>query len=147
MFSKDLMDSDTEDRERKTGEILDMIANNINENIQFTWDTPGQNTNNRMPVLDLACWVTETNEGTLLNYEFYMKHMANSICLPSNSAICTHTKFNTYRQEAFRVLTNTAVHLPWSVKVGHLTRLSRRMQLSGYTEGFRVKVINGGLRN
>ena len=76
-----------------------------------------------------------------------MKSMANPICVPSNSAICTHTKFNTYRQEAFRVLTNTAVHLPWSVKAGHLTRLSRRMQLSGYTEGFRVKVINGGLRN
>ena len=83
----------------------------------------------------------------MLNYEFYSKPMANPVCLPANSAISKNTKFNTYRQETFRVLTNTAVHLPWSVKAGHLTDLSRRMQLSGYTEGFRVKVINGGLKS
>ena len=127
--------------------VIKAIANSITPMLSWTTDVPSANISGKMPVLDLACWCTETEGGTVLNYEFYSKPMANPVCLPANSAISKNTKFNTYRQETFRVLTNTAVHLPWPVKAGHLTDLSRRMQLSGYTEGFRVKVINDGLKS
>ena len=47
---------------------------------------------------------------------------------------------------AFRVLRNTAVHLPWASKAEHLNVLNYKMLVSGYSDGFRVKVIEGGLR-
>ena len=133
--------------EERTATVIKEIANSISPMLSWTTDIPSANSSGKMPVLDLACWCTETEDGTILNYEFYSKPMANPVCLPANSAISTNTKFNTYRQEVFRVLSNTAVHLPWEVKARHLTHLSRRMYLSGYAEGFRVKVFNGGLRN
>ena len=71
--------------------------------------------------------------------------MANPISIPAESALSNNVKFSTYRQEVVRVLKNTAVHLPWSRKASLLSDLSHRMQLAGYKEGFRAKVISEGI--
>ena len=41
---------------------------------------------------------------------------------------------------------NTAVHLPWETKASHLNDLNYKMLVSGYSDGFRVKVMEGGIR-
>ena len=41
---------------------------------------------------------------------------------------------------------NTAVHLPWETKTKHLNDLCYKMFVSGYSEGFRVRAIEGGLK-
>ena len=99
-----------------------------------------------MPVLDIQTWVVETDKGTLTQYEFYRKPMSNPVSIPAESALPNGTKFDTYRQEVMRILRNTSVDLPWSVKAGHLTDLSWRMKLCGYKEGFRSQVLAGGIR-
>ena len=83
--------------------------------------------------------------GTLTNYEFYRKPMANYVAIPAQSALSNGVKFSTYRQEVVRVLKNTAIHLPWESKAELLSQLSRRMQIAGYGEGFRAKVISEGI--
>ena len=96
-------------------------------------------------MLDIQTWVTETEEGTLTNYEFYRKSMANPVSIPAESALSRNIKFSTYRQEVVRVLKNTSIHLPWSRKASLLSELSHRMQIAGYKEGFRAKVISVGI--
>ena len=72
--------------------------------------------------------------------------MANDVSIPESSALSHNVKLSTYRQTAFRVLMNTAVHLPWKTKASHLNDLNYKMLVSGYSDGFRVKVMEGGIR-
>ena len=72
--------------------------------------------------------------------------MANQVIIPSSSAVSNSVKFNTYREEAKRVLRNTSSNLPWTDKADLLSKLSLRMKKSGYSETFRSKIISEGLR-
>ena len=75
-----------------------------------------------------------------------MKPMSNPVSIPANSALPLSIKYSTYRQEVYRILRNTSVTLPWSIKAGHLSDLSWRMFKSGYHSSFRIRVLDGGLR-
>ena len=129
-----------------TATVVMEIANSVTSMLRFTCDFPSKHRNNRMPVLDICMWTTESNHGTLSNYEFYSKPMANDVMIPATSALSNGVKLSTYRQAAFRILRNTAVHLPWHMKVKHLNELNLRMVLAGYSEGFRVKAMEGGIK-
>ena len=113
--------------------------------LSWTADYPSAHVSNKLPVLDIQIWVTKTDEGTLTNYEFYSKPMANPVAVPAESALSKNVKFSTYRQEVARVLKNTSIHLPWSVKSKLLSELSHRMRLAGYNEGFRARVLSEGI--
>ena len=76
----------------------------------------------------------------------YPKPMANPVMIPSSSAVSNSVKFNSYREEAKRILRNTSPHLPWSHKADLLSEFSSRMKLSGYNESFRSKIISEGIR-
>ena len=129
-----------------TANIVQQIANSVTSMLTFTSDFPSKHANGKMPVLDISMWTTETEEGTISNYEFYSKPMVNNISIPAGSAVSHSVKLSTYRQMAFRVLRNTAIHLPWCVKARHLNELSFKMMLGGYSEGFRVRAIEGGIK-
>ena len=129
-----------------TATVVMKIANSVTSMLRFTCDFPSKHGNNRMPVLDICMWTTESAHGTLSNYEFYSKPMANDVMIPACSALSNGTKLSAYRQTAFRILRNTAVHLPWYIKVKHLNELNLRMALAGYSEGFRVKAMEGGVK-
>ena len=118
------------------------IANSVTPMLSWTADYPSAHSSQKLPVLDIQTWVCETSEGTMTNYEFYRKPMANPVAIPSGSALSNNVKFATYRQE---VVKNTAIHLPWSLKASVLTDLSHRMQVAGYNEGFRGRVISEGI--
>ena len=126
--------------------IVQQIANSVTSMLRFTSDCPSKYDNGRMPVLDISMWTTESENGTLSNYEFYSKPMANSVSIPADSALSHNVKLSTYRQMVFRVLRNTAIHLPWHIKTKHLNDLNFKMMLGGYSEGFRVKAIEGGIK-
>ena len=129
----------------RTAEVIRKIADSVTPMLSWTADYPSAHSSKKLPVLDIQIWVTETDEGTLTNYEFYRKPMANPVSIPAESALSNNVKFSTYRQEVVRVLKNTAVHLPWSRKASLLSELCHRMQLAGYKEGFRAKVISEGI--
>ena len=132
--------------DKRTALIIKDIADSISRMLRFTADFPSAHSNGRLPILDIETWCSESPQGTVTNYSFYMKPMANPVTIPSSSAISNAVKFNTYREETKRVLRNTSQHLPWSHKANLLTDLSCRMKLSGYNGGFRSKVIAEGLR-
>ena len=132
--------------DKRTALIIKDIADSVTGMLKWTADFPSAHTNDRLPILDIETWCTETQEGTVVNYSFYKKPMANDVAIPSNSAISSSVKFHTYREETKRVLRNTSRHLPWSHKANLLTELSYRMKRSGYSASFRSKIISEGLR-
>ena len=130
----------------RTAEVIRDIANSITPMLSWTADYPSAHDSLKLPVLDVQIWVTETDEGTLTNYEFYRKTMANPVSVPAESALSKSVKFSTYRQEVVRVLKNTSIHLPWSAKAELLSELSHRMKIAGYAEGFRARVLSEGIK-
>ena len=109
-------ESDTRPSDERTAEVIKRIANTVTSMLSWTVDYPSAHSSNKLPVLDIQTWVTETDLGTLTNYEFFRKPMANHVAIPAQSALSNSVKFSTYRQEVVRVLKNTAIHLPWDSK-------------------------------
>ena len=132
--------------DKRTALIIREVANSITGMLTWTADFPSAHSNGRLPILDIETWSSESPEGTITNYSFYMKPMANPVAIPATSAISSSVKFNTYREEVKRVLRNTSLHLPWSHKAELLSQLSLRMKHSGYNTYFRSKIISEGLR-
>ena len=132
--------------DKRTALIIKDIADSISGMLRWTADYPSAHSNSRLPILDIETWCVESAEGTITNYSFYMKPMANPVTIPSSSALSNSVKFNTYREETKRILRNTSLHLPWAHKAELLSELSFRMKLSGYGGAFRSKSIAEGLR-
>ena len=132
--------------DKRTALIVKEVADSITEMLKWTADFPSAHSNGRLPILDIETWCSESPDGTLTNYSFYMKPMANPVVIPAASAISSSVKFNTYREEAKRILRNTSCHLPWTHKAELLSGLSERMKHSGYNASFRSKIISEGLR-
>ena len=53
-------------------EIVKM-ANSICPSLQFTGDYPGANTDGKLPILDICCWIKADNQ---IVYEYYSKPIA-----------------------------------------------------------------------
>ena len=97
------------DNVRSMKEIIKM-AISICPILQFTGDCPGANENNKLPILDMNCWV----EDNCVLYEHYTKPMASSLVIPQRSAVTRNVKRATITQMAVKVLENTSLELPWN---------------------------------
>ena len=73
--------------DKRTALIIRDIANSISGMLRWTADYPSAHSNNRLPILDIETWCSESPDGTLTNYSFYMKPMANPVVIPAASAI------------------------------------------------------------
>ena len=120
-----------------TASVVQQVANTVTSMLRFTADFPSKHPSRKMPVLDICMWTSESEQGTVSHYEFYSKPMANDVSIPESSALSHNVKLSTYRQTAYRVLMNTAVHLPWETKASHVNDLNYKMLVSGYSDGFR----------
>ena len=138
-------DDDTRSPDERTAMVFKDIANSVTPMLTWTVDFPSSHPDGKLPVLDIAIWCEETALGTVTRYHFYMKPVSNPVSIPARSALSKSIKFATYRQETYRVLRNTSIELPWEEKAELLSQLSWRMARSGYPEGFRAKVLTGGL--
>ena len=95
-----------------------------------------------MPLLDIQVKV----ENNQVIYKFYSKPMANPFVILSKSAMSDKIKRNTLVQEAIRRLRNTSRTLPWDLKAKILSEFSNKMMISGYSEQFRLEVIQSAVR-
>ena len=138
-------EEDRRPADQRTAEVMRDIANSVTTMLKWTCDYPTAHVSGKMPVLDIQTWVIETDAGSATKYEFYRKPMSNLVSIPAESALSNGVKLATHRQEVLRILRNTSIDLPWSVKCGHLSDFSWRMKLSGYGEGFRAKVLAEGV--
>ena len=87
--------------DQRTFQILTDIANSIDPNIQFTFDCPSLNDNNRVPVLDLEFWI-ENND---IMHAFYKKPISNECIILQRSAMSARIKRETAFNEGLKRVT------------------------------------------
>ena len=65
-----------------TAKVMTSIMSSVDEDIQLTWDAPGNNPNKRMPVLDLQVWMDRDEEGfNRIRFTYYEKKMASQFVI------------------------------------------------------------------
>ena len=86
-------ESGGEKKDQMMFKIVKDIGNEIHQSIQLTTDTPSENTDGKVPILDLKCWVGEGRDGKIrILYEHYMKSMASRLLVHRQSAMSIQSK-------------------------------------------------------
>ena len=123
--------------------------------IQVTYDCPGLNNNNMVPILDLIVrmeWKEEEVEGVgkvrmqQIVWRFYQKPMNTPYVIMASTAIPQKVKVTTMVQEVIRRMRNMCKWVEkWEVEE-ELSKFCRKIKLSGYREGFRREVLLSGIK-
>ena len=131
-----------EEKDQMMFRIVRDIGNEIHKSIQLTTDTPSENADNKVPILDLKCWVGEgIDRKERVLYEHYMKNMASRLLVHRQSAMSIQSKRTILTQQCLRVMLNCSEHIDEETKNGHLSYFMARMQSSGYDHEFRLEVL------
>ena len=128
--------------DERTSKLFGELGNSISSFIKLTTDYPSKHENGFMPLLDIQVKV----ENNQVKYKFYSKPMSSQYVILSKSAMSDKIKRNTLVQEAIRRLRNTSRDLPWELKAKILSEFSNKMMISGYSEQFRLEVIQSAVR-
>ena len=126
----------------RTAKLFGEIGNTVCDFLKLTTDCPSNHSSGFMPLLDIQVKV-EQNQ---VIYKFYSKPMASPFLMLANSAMPDQMKRNGIVQEALRRLRNTKRDLPWNLKAHILSEFSYKMMVSGYSEKFRLEIIQSAVR-
>ena len=121
-----------------TADIVCKIANTVSDMISFTYDTPGMNKDNKLPVLDVKVCVNSENK---ILHDFYEKPTRNPKVILASSALSWAQKRSIHTQEILRRLKNTSEDLGQEVQNSHIANYLLRMKLCGYSQKFRKEVF------
>ena len=136
-------DWEEEDQERgEEGEVRMMrevqkLANSVETDIQLTVDTPSQNKDGKLPVLDLKMWIetrrTEHGQDVQeIMYQFYEKEMVAPRVINKKSALPDRVKHTTLTQEVIRKMRNTSKGIRDKMKSDQMSKFAMKLMLYGY---------------
>ena len=129
--------------DERTMIIIQDIANNINENIQVTFDVPSNYSDNKVPILDVKAGIDSENK---IEFLFYKKPMTNNLVTMKSSAMSMNQKMAILTQQCFTRLHNTSDNTRESEKVEILNCFMQDLKASGYSESERSNVLKGGMK-
>lgn len=134
---------DTEDKkDQRMFEIIRKVGNEIHKSIQLTSDTPSENEDGKVPILDLKCWIGEEKDGKeRILHEHYMKSMASKLVIHRQAAMSIKSKRTILTQQCLRIILNCSEDLEEDIRNKHLSFFMARMQASGYDHAFRLEVL------
>ena len=124
-----------------TMEVLQEVANSVDEMIKFTHDTPCSYEDKKMPALDIKVNVNEEMENRI-DYEFFEKPTKNPRVLLADSAINSASKRTILTQECLRRMRNTKVELGEICRNKYLNDFMVKLKNSGYNEKFRKEILD-----
>ena len=118
------------------------LANSIEGDLVMTYDTPSNNPEGMMPVLDMKVWMREDD---CLKFRFYEKPMSAKVTVMRDSALPWLTKKVTMAGEISRRLLNTSRDL---VEMGladeDIDRFLYKLMRSGYSVDERTLIEKEG---
>ena len=132
--------------DRRTFEILKIIANSIDKDIKVTIDVPSDHPelNDRVPYLDTMIWMEYTDEnypqGKLM-HKHYKKPMASKVGVQRNSAINERDQRTINTQEVMRCLRNCHEDLQETEVEEVLSQCMKQLQNSGYDQKYRKEIL------
>ena len=130
------------DLDQKMFEIIKAVGNEVHESIQLTSDTPSENEDGKVPILDLKCWIGESRNGKKhILHEHYMKSVSNKQVIHRQAAMSINSKRTILTQQCLRIILNCSEELEDETKNQHLGFFMARLQASGYDHEFRLEVL------
>ena len=97
-------------------------------------------------MLDLKLWIANVDGEKKIIYEHYEKEMTTKAVIHAKSALSSQTKRTVLSQEVLRILLHCSKHVAWEVVCGHVNKLMKKMQYSGYSQSFRFNVVNSAMK-
>ena len=117
------------------------IANSLEDDVSWTFDTPSRNEGGKMPVLDMVLW-SSNNE---ILFEFYEKNMTCQYVILRNSALSWQTKKTVLARKVCRRFLNTCPSLVAAGQVEkHVDKFAFKMMISRYSQVERDMIIQEG---
>ena len=146
--TNDELNSDLPD-DKNTFDIIKKVGDEIHESIKLTTDVPSNHDDNKVPILDLKCWIAEvnTNTGTanMILHEHYIKDVSSKMVLHRDAAMSISNKRTILTQECLRIILNCNTNVGWEKIAEHLTFFMARMQASGYDHQFRLEILKSAM--
>ena len=131
------IEDETKTGSRKTFEVLKEIAEEVDPMLKFTIDTPDEQKDNKIAVLDLKVQINE-KENYRLDYEHFDKATKHPNVILSDSALSMNMKRTILTQECLRILRNTKIELGEDIRNGHLNKFMIKLKNSGYDQKFLI---------
>ena len=135
--------------DKKTFDIIRTIGDEIHESIKLTADVPSNHDDQKVPILDLKCWIAEvsTDNGTTnkILHEHYIKDVSSKMVIHRNSAMPINNKRMILTQQCLRILLNCHADIGSEKIAEHLTFFMLRMQASGYDQQFRFEILKSAM--
>ena len=104
--------------------------------LEFEYDIPSNNPNDRVTMLDIECWVKQD----LVLFNFFKKPVAIDEVLGPESGFTPQVVRNILIQEYLGRLLNCSRLLPGQVKLDHICRFNLDLKMAGHCEQFRVNM-------
>ena len=143
IFSEEANEEDEGLQEdERTIKVIRNIANTVHPMIIMEEDFPSNYEDQKLPIVDLKCWVGQDSQ---IWFEHYEKPVSSRKIVMSRSAVSTRTKRNVHINECVRRLLNCKQELPWDRKAEYLSDYMKRMKIAGYGEKFRLSVLRQAL--
>ena len=128
-----------------TMEVLQDVANSVDNMITFTHDTPCNYPDKKMPALDIKVNVNQEMKSRI-DYEFFEKPTKNPRVLLASSAISSASKRTILTQECMRRMRNTKVELGEKCRNQHLNNFMVKLKNSGYNEKYRTEILDSACK-
>ena len=123
------------------------LANSIHPSIKVTGDIPSNYVDSRLPILDLKVWIGEVETKIYkVVTSHYMKDVSTRAVINERSSHPYNMKKNVFINEVARILRNCNSYLKWEETADHISYFMKRLQFSGYDQGFRFEVVKKALR-
>ena len=124
-------------------ERLKDIANGILDGIVMEEDLPSKDEDEKLPILDMACWLDDQGLARHIHYE---KAVSSKELIPERSAHSNSCKRSVAISEIVRRCMNTSRGLDWDTYfVPCLDNYMARLKKAGYPQGFRKSVLTQAL--
>ena len=130
-----------EEPDKRTFDVLRVIADTIDKNLKFTVDCPSNNSNGRLPVLDLCFWIEQ--EGPYIRHSFYRKPCAPKRTIMARTALSSNTKRATVFAEGMRRLSSLDQRATETEKQEVLSQYMHTLVMSGYSHEVRQYTLLG----
>ena len=134
-------------------EVFTAMANDIFPSLNFSHDMPEMHPDNKVPMLDIACWRETVQDRTrpggkkqVVSHSFYEKACVSPKVLEYESALPIKIKIVTLTQEILRRMRNSSRREPISYKVELLDSFMVKLMKSGYPVDVRKTVLEAGLK-
>ena len=131
--------------EEKTMRKVQELANLLVQGIRFTIDLPGRHTSGKVPMLDLAVWLDDSDV-KVIRHTYYEKPTTSPLVFHGRGACSVKQKIMILSEEVRRRLYNQDPQHSLEERARILEMFSQKLVDSGYAAEIRKEILESGIK-